>query len=483
MGETKGTGPEAATYAAALRAAVHDFTTQGGTQREIATATHVAPATLSRYLSGERTAPTSFVAALDSFLAQRGRPLEAAARARLDELCGLAHQASGSPAVQLSHLKEELARVQAEKKIGKAELASLKKHADELAAELRQALDEARRSEQGHAALQKHIAGQDKNLEHAQLYTRQLEAELTSLQAQVVLIQREVKVLRRQNKRLIEESTTNTRSGTGEKSAVSGASTQATGTRGKDSRSSGKASRNGKQGKKHRQDPGSPRPANEPRQETLRAEKTSGTDPGTPVFSVSWTGNEDPRTFSRSGDKLPGYIYFGLSLIPFGFAAFIPGKDVPVLFLTVGGLFVALGFVGISMKLPYDPEATKIIEARTLRFDSTGLTASDPSGKQYLPWAAIKEISFHHAKRINGYAFLALHLQIRTEATTEAARVHRPAGWPLTQDLPEACRRPARTWTDEWIPVCLLGPLTGPEKTALQNTLTVYLKTPLKGIW
>lgn len=108
-------------------------------------------------------------------------------------------------------------------------------------------------------------------------------------------------------------------------------------------------------------------------------------------------------------------------------------------------------------------------------FDSTGLTTRDPSGNQHPPWTAIKEISFHHAKRINSYAFPALHIQIRTEATIEAARVHRPAGWPLTQDLPEACRRPARTWTDEWIPVCLLGPLTGPEKTALQNTLTFYL--------
>lgn len=75
MDAAKGVGPEAATYAAALRAAVHEFTTRGGTQKEIAVATHVAPATLSRYLSGERIAPSGYVAALETFLAQRGRPM------------------------------------------------------------------------------------------------------------------------------------------------------------------------------------------------------------------------------------------------------------------------------------------------------------------------------------------------------------------------------------------------------------------------
>lgn len=74
MGEPKAVGLAAAAYAAALRAAVHGFTMQGGTQKEIAVAAHVAPATLSRYLSGDRVAPPTFVARLDSFLAERAGP-------------------------------------------------------------------------------------------------------------------------------------------------------------------------------------------------------------------------------------------------------------------------------------------------------------------------------------------------------------------------------------------------------------------------
>ncbi|WP_328923211.1 hypothetical protein OG429_40195 (plasmid) [Streptomyces sp. NBC_00190] len=228
MGEPKAVGLAAAAYAAALRAAVHGFTMQGGTQKEIAVAAHVAPATLSRYLSGDRVAPPTFVARLDSFLAERGRPLDAGVRERLDELCARAHEASRSPAVQLVILKQELARVQGEKQAGEAELAALKEHADQLAGELEQALEQARHAETGLGVLEQRVTEQDKKLQDAQAYTRRLEAELTAQHDQVVLVQREVEVLRRQNKTLLDESTATTMSGGTLEGAVPAVSTQAT---------------------------------------------------------------------------------------------------------------------------------------------------------------------------------------------------------------------------------------------------------------
>ncbi|WP_405435050.1 hypothetical protein OG373_41110 [Streptomyces avidinii] len=206
MDEPKNAGSAAAAYAAALRAAVHGFTARGGTQKEIAVGAHVAPATLSRYLSGERVAPHHFIAALDTFLAERGLPLAAGVREELTRLCGRAHEASRSPAVQLAHLKEELVRIREEKQAGEAELTALKQRAEQLAVELEQALEQARHAESGRAVLEGRVERQDKQLRDAQSYTRGLEAELTAQHDQVLLVQREVEVLRRQNQILLEEA-------------------------------------------------------------------------------------------------------------------------------------------------------------------------------------------------------------------------------------------------------------------------------------
>ncbi|MCX4546439.1 hypothetical protein [Streptomyces sp. NBC_01565] len=228
MNGQRAVGPAAAAYAAALRAAVHGFTARSGTQKEIAVAAHVAPATLSRYLSGERIAPHGFIASLDTFLMERGQPLGNGVRERLEELCGRAHEASRSPAVQLEHLKQELARVRGEKRAGDVELAALKADADQLAGDLEQALEQARRAVAERGVLVRRVDEQDQQLQSAQSYTRRLEAELTAQHDQVVLVQREVEVLRRQNKSLLDESTaTATASGETLERAVPVVSTQA----------------------------------------------------------------------------------------------------------------------------------------------------------------------------------------------------------------------------------------------------------------
>ncbi|MFD6331260.1 hypothetical protein ACFWGI_17020 [Streptomyces niveus] len=466
MSPAKAIGPEATAYAATLRTVVNHFIASGGTQKEIAVSAHIAPATLSRYLSGERIAPSSFIAALDAFLTQRGRPLETGIRDRLDELCGLAHEASGSPAVQLAHLKEELARIQAEKKAGKTELAALQEHADQLADQLRQALDQARSSEEKRLALEERAAGQENSLQHAQAYTRQLQTELTSLQEQVVLIQREVKVLRQQNKRLIEEEGT---ASPGPRSkAVSGASTQAANAREETSRSSGSASG----GSKKRDKPGTP-----PQEQTPRTgPQVTPPQPAT-AFTISWTGNEDPRTFTKNKKAM-----LGGGLMPLGVIFLYTGSQVSgvaaLVYIITGLVCLPVGYV-----LYDDTDLPKLMHQRTLHLDNTGLTTNDTHGKQHFSWTSIKKISIHHTpEKIHNRAPLALHLQLHP-AAKEADRTSRPAGWPLAQTPPAACRRPPRTYMDEWVPVCVLGPLTGPEKTDLQNTITHYLKKAPEGVW
>ena len=77
---------------------------------------------------------------------------------------------------------------------------------------------------------------------------------------------------------------------------------------------------------------------------------------------------------------------------------------------------------------------------------------------------------------------LALHIKLE-ESSEQAAQLVRPAGWPLSVSPPKACRQPPRTQSFEWVPVCVLGPLTTPDKTELQNAVTTYLDEPLEDIW
>ena len=479
MGATKAVGPAAAAYAAALRTAVDGYLSLGGTQKELAVASHVAPATLSRYLSGERIAPSEFVASLATFLAEHGQPLDEGVRARLAELCGRAHEASGSPAVQLVHLKEELAHVREKKGAREAELTALKRHADQLAAELRQALERARRSEKQRLALEGRVADQEKSRQHAQTYTRRLQSELTALHEQVLLVQGEVEVLRRQNQRLLKEGTEIP--GPRVEAPVSGVSTQVSGMQGESSPSSGSTDRDGKRKERHRKEPKKPKPGSKPRKQTSRASGQDAADQRLPVFDTSWTGNEDPRTFSKNQNVGVGVLLIAVACIAFYTAMYGSAKDNPALVYAVGGIFLLWGVIEVDDKRPHNA-VRRLMRVRTLRLDSTGLTTRDSSGEQRFSWTAIRKISIHHTKEIGFRAPLAVHIQLEA-ASAEAALVHRPAGWPLALDPPEACQRPPRTETNEWVPVCVLGPLSGPDKTDLQNTIAAYLKYPLEGIW
>ncbi|MEV7797057.1 hypothetical protein AB0O68_34655 [Streptomyces sp. NPDC087512] len=479
MGASKAVGPAAAAYAAALRTAVDDFLSLGGTQKDIAVAAHVAPATLSRYLNGERIAPREFIASLDAFLAARGRPLDTNVRARLIELCGQAHEASGSPAVQLAHLKEELAQVRKKKGDREAELAALQRHTDQLAAELQQALDRARRSDKDRLALEGRVAEQEKSLQHAQTYTRQLQTELTALHEQVVLVQREVKVLRRQNQQLLAESAV--RPGSHVEEPVSGVSTQAGRAGRKTSQSSGSTDREGKTKEGRRRGPKKTKPGSRPRE---RAPQTGGQDTadhrGAPVLDLSWTGNEDPRTFSKK-DVGGGIGLLAVAFLLLFGAIFGWMKGDPTWAYVTGSILLVAGVIEADDMRPPNG-VRRLMRERTLRLDSTGLLTSDSSGEQHFPWTAIKKISVHHTNAINQHAPLALHIQLQV-SSAEADLVHRPAGWPLDVDPPEVCQRPPHKWANEWVPVCLLGPLSGPDKTNLQNTVAAYLQNPLAGIW
>ncbi|WP_328923577.1 hypothetical protein OG429_02365 [Streptomyces sp. NBC_00190] len=203
--------PESASavYAAALRTALARFTTAGGTQKKIAQALNLAPATLSRYLSGERVAPREFLRDLRDYLDQQDMPWTPEAYESLGALCGQAHTASGSPTVQLAQLREELTRLRHEQQqaqqVDEARLAELEQQAEQLAQRLQEALDRAHTAEGTRDLLLARVEQQDDSLRHAQDFIHQVEAELAQQREQARQLQQAVAVLREQNRRLVEE--------------------------------------------------------------------------------------------------------------------------------------------------------------------------------------------------------------------------------------------------------------------------------------
>lgn len=225
MGGSQEVPAAAAAYAAALREVVDGFRAVGGTQRKLADALHVSQAALSRYLSGERIAPYDFLRTLRVFLDGQGLLWDQDTEELLDALCGQAHAASGSPAVQLVQIREELARLREgreeqhqAKRFADVRLAVLEAQVRELTGQLAQALHHARTTEGARALLQEQVHARDESLRHAQDYIHQIEAELSGQREQARALQVEVGVLRKQNQQLVEEQA----------HTVSGVSTQAT---------------------------------------------------------------------------------------------------------------------------------------------------------------------------------------------------------------------------------------------------------------
>ena len=122
-----------------------------------------------------------------------------------------------------------------------------------------------------------------------------------------------------------------------------------------------------------------------------------------------------------------------------------------------------------------------ILRKRTLRVDRDGVTTTDSSGIQHIPWSKIRKVAVRHTKAFVGvrqYHLLALHLQINSDSrqmfsAKNPARtaLRRPAGWPTNARLPRDLSEPWRCV----VPVCVLGDLPEHRKHDLMNALAYGL--------
>ncbi|MFD8707680.1 helix-turn-helix domain-containing protein [Kitasatospora sp. NPDC059648] len=241
-------------YASALRTAFGECVEAGGvTQEQLARAVGYAPATVSRYLSGHRTAPEQFLDGFLDFLSDHGTPID---KTRRGELHGLrrAAQAAGSASEQVLVLQEFLEQARSkvrelesllrdervghaeERRVAAADLQTritahqaeaerlyqlLERERSERANERHAAAAETQaltasieRSEATRNALEKQLAEQRGQLDAAAMLARGLHTDLehadrraTAAEAQLATVRRELRTLRRQVERLQAEPT------------------------------------------------------------------------------------------------------------------------------------------------------------------------------------------------------------------------------------------------------------------------------------
>lgn len=203
----------------------------------------------------------------------------------------------------------------------------------------------------------------------------------------------------------------------------------------------------------------------------------------TPAFEESWTGDERPGSFStcKTITVWGQGVYHCMLLLSFFGAAYLWGQGERT--YAMGALMFGSVFGFTITERLLSRRLRKRTPARSLRLDRDGMTTTDPFGTQHIPWGAVARVSVHDTGLSEGHTFLALHLQMfDAEAGQPTSARYRPAGWPSEFPLPEISRRSEPPKRDDWVPVCVLGPIPEPRRIALRNAVATYTRHPLKTI-
>ncbi|MET9588760.1 caspase family protein [Streptomyces sp. NPDC006539] len=202
-------------------------------------------------------------------------------------------------------------------------------------------------------------------------------------------------------------------------------------------------------------------------------------------FEESWTGNEDPRAFSEHVADPEGYFFCAFGLFMLGsplsmFGDWKGGTIGAVICYIMGGLALLKFWRDVD---PYwlPRGLRRSMRERTLSIGPAGITATDDAGRQHIPWSAIGKVAVRHADTtVRDYRPLALHLQMHGPNPEAPTVLFRPAGWPEGARLPAVCRGPQVPSSSDWVPVCVLGPLSGPRRVELKNAVAAHTKHPLE---
>ncbi|MGO4456591.1 serine/threonine-protein kinase [Streptomyces sp. M-16] len=193
-------------------------------------------------------------------------------------------------------------------------------------------------------------------------------------------------------------------------------------------------------------------------------------------FEQSWTGDEDPEEFSEYHESWVGWVIcYGLGLFLLVVSATQSGGAASGIALAVG---LAVSGLPSFEKWRGRRDLRKNMKPRTLRIDQDGVTTSDDSGEQYIPWTEIEQISVRHTEsEVWGHSLLALHIRPHMPKLGDPPLVlYRTAGQHMEGDPTDPNQR-------KGVPVCVLGPMPGPRRIDLKNAVIAFTKQPLETEW
>lgn len=206
------------------------------------------------------------------------------------------------------------------------------------------------------------------------------------------------------------------------------------------------------------------------------------------LFEQSWSGGEDPQSSWRDGWLQ--WPMGGFCVLSFT-AAFWWGK-----YLSGWSPQVKIELIALAMASTYLPlcvarygrwQLRRRMQPRKLLIDQDGITTTDSSGYQRIPWTSIARVGVRHSDhpigRIGGWGehrLLVLHVKLHEPTNGFPALRLRPAGWPLDAQLPAVCTNPERRDKDCWVPVCVLGPLPHPRRLDLKSAISAFAKSAVE---
>lgn len=204
-----------------------------------------------------------------------------------------------------------------------------------------------------------------------------------------------------------------------------------------------------------------------------------------PTFEESWTGDEHPQEFSEHEERVGPLLVWVALIFIFGFVGLrshgtAQNVMLGLTFLMVTGAVDEGDGIGVRWLL------RRRLRARTLRVDTEGITATDASGRQHIPWSAVAQVAVRRTDQtVYEHHLDALHIRLHNPKPKTPVALYRPAGWPIQAALPDVCRGPEPPKREDWVPICLLGPLPGPRRVDLKNVIAAHTRHSLetKGAW
>lgn len=194
-----------------------------------------------------------------------------------------------------------------------------------------------------------------------------------------------------------------------------------------------------------------------------------GTGAESPAFQYSWAAGENLSGFSALPSALWGWppvlvLVGGLfhdEIYPDGNAGVSAIVAAALLLLYYSSLLLARRNVRLSLRV------------RMLAFYRHAVVVSDPSGSQSIPWKVIQEVGIRYVK-LDDVKLISFQVRLRGGYSV----MYRPAGWPENRALPAVCMNEYRT-EEDWLPVCLLGPLPTPLQMDLRKWVRAFVHLPL----